>query len=97
MTNRFAGNGKAGAIVTPIGIYCYFGLNCNSESCEVSNYQTQSVNKRYYFNLLFPTTTSRAESPRNPSIPLSSLPSGLDSIGVDRFLPTFSVRRRRVA
>ena len=34
-------------IVIPIGIYCYFGFIKYSESCEVSNNKTQSVNKRY--------------------------------------------------
>ena len=35
-------------IVTPIGIYCSLWVaTLNNESCEVSNCQTQSVNKRY--------------------------------------------------
>ena len=35
-------------VVISIGIYYCFGLIKLSESCEVSNYKTQSANKRYF-------------------------------------------------
>lgn len=65
MTNRLPRKSKTGITVIPIGIYCYFVLSYKSESCEVSDCQQQSVNKRY-LNM------------SNPPICEETLPSSAD-------------------